>query len=327
MPHWTALRVILATTPAPSAEAGLFHPIGSRRGNGYCSFREECSVPSFTDRSPMDPAKTTSPPAASLDRLLAPLEEDAARYFVSRILDEIPAALVQAALFGSRARRQGRPDSDLDVLLVFEWLPPDREPHAGEAERIAEGVAMETGVPVTVWSVSLEDLWEGARTPMLVDALEDAVPIWCSRSPLPAVPFTPADALRCTDALLQRIAEGSDRFAELRSAGLMEPAVRRGRDDIVRLCTALLLLRGTTRPRRGEAVTEFLRMYANGSDPDPSRHLLPILEWAADSFGEDGRQEEFPVPPPPGGMRVLTAGIDELRTRVAGERRRLRSTR
>lgn len=108
--------------------------------------------------------------AAPIDTLLTPQEQSAARYLVWNVLESVPAELVEAALFGSKARGEARPDSDLDILLVFRDLPPDREPHAGIAEDLADRVAAETGVPVAVWSVSLPDLRPGARTPMLVDA-------------------------------------------------------------------------------------------------------------------------------------------------------------
>jgi predicted nucleotidyltransferase len=247
-------------------------------------------------------------PTARIQDLLPPRELAATCFFVSQILSEIPVPLIEAALFGSRARGQGRPDSDVDVLLVFRHLPPDREPFATDAERIAEEVAAVTGSPVTVWSVSLPDLARGVRTPMLVDALEDAVPIWCRGEPLPPVRFTPADALRCTEALLERISEGSEEFERLLVDGRPAAAARRGRDDVVRLCTAALLLRGITRPRRAAAVRHFLEQYPGSIDGG-----RPVLQWAADSFGEQGRKEGLPLTPSPGGFGRLALTIDDLR--------------
>src|SRR5205809_7165314 len=113
-----------------------------------------------------------------IERLLTPRQHAAAMELVRRVRRGVPAELWRALLFGSRARGEARPDSDVDVLLVFRALPPDREPHAGIAERMAEETARDTGVPVTAWSVSLDDLACGRRTPMLVDALDDAVPLW-----------------------------------------------------------------------------------------------------------------------------------------------------
>ena len=266
------------------------------------------------------PKQATVEPSPSLLNILNPAELSAARYFVWRVLDQIPAELVEAALFGSKARGESRPDSDIDILLVFRELPPDREPQAGMAERIAEEVAAETDLPITVWSVSLPDLREGERTPMLVDALTDSVPLWCWPEPLEPVSFTPADALHCSRALLQRVGEGSEEFSEALASGDTHAAVRRGRDDLVRLGTALLLLRGVTRPRRGEVIDE---LFANEfSDTSPPVHVRLILDWARLSFGPSAREEGRAMELPPGGLVALRWTVDYLRSRVlrAGQR-------
>lgn len=223
---------------------------------------------------------------------------------IRRIRQEVAAELVQASLFGSKARGQARPDSDVDVLLVFRRLPPDREPQASHAERIAEEVAAVTGVPVTVWSVSLVDLERGQRTPMLVDALSDAVPLWFERRPLPVLAFTPEDAARCVGALLDRVAEGEAEVAARVEAGEYDQAAARVRDDLVRMCVALHLLTGETRPRRGEAARNVLNA-ESGRLPAFAREALA---WAETSYGPDGRDDEAPVPPPAdptGAMRAV----------------------
>lgn len=254
------------------------------------------------------------PAVSPLEQILAPDEMSAVRYFVWRILEEVPADLVEAALFGSKARGEARPDSDVDVLLVFRALPPDREPHAGMAEAIADQVAEQTGIPVTVWSVSLPDLEPGERTPMLVDALEDGIPIWCWPEPLEPVSFTREDALRCCAALLERVREGSEEFAQRAINGDPESAARRGRDDVVRLGTALLLLRGITRPRRGEVIDELFATEFAGMSP-PS-HVRLILDWVRLSFGPSGREADLEMQPPPTGLLALTWTVDYLRARV-----------
>lgn len=248
-----------------------------------------------------------------LARVLTPPEIAACRYFVARVLDEVRAPLAQASLFGSKARQEARLDSDLDVLLVFERLPPSREPFAGHAEFIADEVAAETGIPVSVWSVALTDLEEGSRTPMLVDAMEDALPIWSSQEPLPCVAFTPADAIRCATSLLERVAEGGVEFREALDAQDPDRASTRARDDIIRLCTCLLLLNGITRPRRADAVATVRRAGLLGSRiPRP---IAATLSWAECSYGEDGKAE-FATRPPPLGATGIAAVIDELRDRV-----------
>jgi predicted nucleotidyltransferase len=251
---------------------------------------------------------------ASLSGLLDPEELSAVRRVVGRVRRAVAADLVQASLFGSKARGESRHDSDVDILLVFEWLPDDREPYASDAEAIAEEVAFSTGVPVTVWSVSLIDLRMGNRTPMLVDALADSVPIWYRWAPLPSVDFTPADAVRCSEALLTRLAEGSREYSMALEAADWYSAARRARDDIVRACTALLLLRGITRPRRADAVhvARFHEFARNA----PLPHVDRALRWAADSYGANGREENQAVPIPPCDPDELAAVVDDLHARI-----------
>ena len=45
-------------------------------------------------------------------------EREAVGLFLRRVRDTFPHEEVAATLFGSRARGEGRPDSDLDVLVV-----------------------------------------------------------------------------------------------------------------------------------------------------------------------------------------------------------------
>jgi hypothetical protein len=234
---------------------------------------------------------------------------------VRRVRAEVPAELARAFVFGSKARGEARPDSDVDVLLVFRRLPPDREPQAAMAEALAERVAAYTAVPVTVWSVSLVDLERGNRTPMLVDALDDGIPLWPPGAPPLPLPFTPADALRCTGALLARVREGGEEASGHLLAGEHAAAWKRMRDDLVRLCTAGLLLAGETRPRRGDAVRRFLAR-GNGGEIPP--RFAPVFRWAAESYGPAGRDDEAPVGPPPGGTREAAALVDLLRRRVMG---------
>lgn len=251
--------------------------------------------------------------------LLSPRAYAAAMNLVQRVRASVPAELWRAVLFGSTARGEARPDSDLDVLLIFRDLPWDREPQAGIAERIADRVAAETGVPVTVWSVSLPDLERGRRTPMLVDALDDGIMLWPVDAPPVRVDYTPDDAVFCTAALLDRVGEGSGEVACACGAGDFPSAARRARDDLVRMCTAALLLDGVTRPRRGDAVRAFVRRH--GCPPG----LDGVMRWAASSYGRDGRDGDGPVPPPPGGVRAAAAAVEAVRRMVAARRRELRN--
>lgn len=271
-------------------------------------------------RSP-SPADGPSPDTGALRAFLAPHEESAARSLIWRVLDRVPARLVEAALFGSRARGTARPDSDIDILLVFARLPPGREPHAGIAEQLAAGVARQTGVPLTVWSVSVEDTRRGHRTPMLVDAFADAIPLWCWPGSLAPLSFTPADALYCCRSLQARVAEGSREFEDLLRRGMLYGAAARARDDIVRLCTATLLLRGITRPRRAQAVRLAACELAATGHYTPT--LGYALKWAADSFGPSGADEELAVAFPACGFTLVAEVVDHLRYCVTSDADRL----
>lgn len=243
----------------------------------------------------------------------------AALEVVRQVRRRVHAPLECALLFGSRARRQARPDSDIDVLLVFRRLAADREPHASRAERIADEVARRTGVPVGVWSVSREDLREGRRTPMLVDALEDAVPLWPDADP-PRAPFTPRDAAFCAARLLERVDEGGEQVAHAIAEG-GEGWTRRLRDDLVRLCTAVLLLAGDTRPRRGDAVRAFL---ARNPRFPMSAGERAVLAWAARSYprGHLELDDDHPVPRLPTPPVVALDLANRLRALVSSRGRR-----
>lgn len=249
-------------------------------------------------------------------------EHGAALALVHDVRRRVGAKLECALLFGSKARRQARPDSDVDVLLVFKRLPPDREPQATEAERLADQAAARTAVPLGVWCVGREDLLAGCRTPMLVDALEDAVPLWPADGDPPRAAFTPADALFCAARLLDRVAEGGAEVAERRAAGDPE-WTRRARDDLVRLCTAALLLAGETRPRRGDAVRRFLERHPRFGAGAEGR---AVLAWAARSYpaGHVELDDPRPVPPPPASAAAVLHTAERLRALVVRQGREAR---
>jgi len=246
-------------------------------------------------------------------------ERAAVMEVVRLVRARVAAPLECALLFGSKARGQARPDSDVDVLLVFRRLPPDREPYASQAERVAERVARRTGVPVGVWSVAREDLAAGRRTPMLVDALDDAVALWPETEP-PRAEFTPADAVFCAARLLDRVGEGGEEVAR-RLAARDERWMRRARDDLVRLCTALLLLAGETRPRRGEAVRRFIER--NPGFPC-SAEERGVLAWAARSYpaGHLELDDDHPVPPLPSPPHAVLDLVERMRALADARRRR-----
>jgi hypothetical protein len=154
---------------------------------------------------------------------------------------------------------------------------------------------------------------------MLVDALDDAVPLWPPQRRLPVVPFTPDDARFCAARLLDRVDEGSEEVAQSLHDG-SDAWVRRVRDDLVRLCTAALLLAGDTRPRRGDAVRRFLERTPRLR---LSRSERAALAWAARSYppGHVELDDETPVPPPPVDLDTLLDLVERVRALVVGRGR------
>ena len=105
---------------------------------------------------------------------------------------------------------------------------------------------------------------------------------------------------------------GSAEVEDAVAAGAHGAAARRARDDLVRLCTAALLLEGVTRPRTAECVLCF----AGRHEPPPE--LAPVLRWAADSYGAGGKDRAGPLAPPPGGLAAAARAVEALRRALSG---------
>lgn len=76
---------------------------------------------------------------------LAPHEQEAVKTFLSRLWTYYPDRVLKAILFGSKARGDSHPDSDIDILLIVdsdEW----RFQHA--ISDLASDVSLEYGVLV-----------------------------------------------------------------------------------------------------------------------------------------------------------------------------------
>ncbi len=87
-------------------------------------------------------------------------------------MDQIPGAQL-AVIFGSVARGDHRPDSDVDVLIVAD----DPRKARRSARELASEIFARTGVPVTAVVVSEEDYERGY--PLLVArAKREGVVIW-----------------------------------------------------------------------------------------------------------------------------------------------------
>jgi len=76
-------------------------------------------------------------------------------------------------LYGSHARGQGGPESDVDILIVLD----DWEHYAGEIDRtgaVASELSLAYGVSISQVFVRERD-WLHEDTPFLVNAREDAI--------------------------------------------------------------------------------------------------------------------------------------------------------
>ena len=76
-------------------------------------------------------------------------------------------------LYGSHARGQGGPESDVDILIVLD----DWEHYAGEIDRtgaVASELSLAYGVSISQVFVRERD-WLHEDTPFLVNASEDAI--------------------------------------------------------------------------------------------------------------------------------------------------------
>lgn len=106
--------------------------------------------------------------AANLD----PETERAVRAFISRV--SASYAFAGAILFGSRARRTHRPDSDADVAVLLHGHPGKFVATKLDMADIAYEVLLETGIrvqPLPIW----EDEWEHPETypnPLLLQNIE-----------------------------------------------------------------------------------------------------------------------------------------------------------
>lgn len=92
-----------------------------------------------------------------MDAVIDPDTRRAADLFLARVARRYDVA--RGILFGSRARRSARPDSDADVAVVLRGQPQRFLPTKLAMADVAFDVLLETGVlvqPLPVW----EDEWQ-----------------------------------------------------------------------------------------------------------------------------------------------------------------------
>lgn len=94
---------------------------------------------------------------------------------ISNILHRV-APDSKAVLYGSEARGDARPDSDIDVLIV---LPDNYDTYAQRKIEITESlydVELHTGISVSPLIV-LKSIWERMKTPFTCNVAKDGIPL------------------------------------------------------------------------------------------------------------------------------------------------------
>jgi predicted nucleotidyltransferase len=105
---------------------------------------------------------------------LAPAEQQALADFARRLRDEFDGGVCSALLFGSKARAESRPDSDLDVLVVVDsddWRVHKR------VRYIAADICFQYGLDLSprVWSSSHLQEVEALQTLLYQNIVKDAI--------------------------------------------------------------------------------------------------------------------------------------------------------
>lgn len=101
-----------------------------------------------------------------------PLTRKSVEAFLARISGDYP--IVEAWLYGSRARGDARPDSDADVAVILSGPKGRAMTVATEMSAVEFDVLLETGVLVSAMPIWLED-WRnpvGHSNPNLIEAIK-----------------------------------------------------------------------------------------------------------------------------------------------------------
>jgi predicted nucleotidyltransferase len=90
---------------------------------------------------------------------LAPGEQAAVEEYVARIRDLFPGRILSVTLFGSRARGDADPESDVDLLLIVD---AESRPFRSQLWQIASDISLEHNLVISV-RVFAQDRWAETR--------------------------------------------------------------------------------------------------------------------------------------------------------------------
>jgi len=101
-------------------------------------------------------------------------EQQVALEFVARVHQRFNGQLVSAVLFGSRARGEAEPGSDMDVLIVLSNANPETQK---EIRYLAAEVWLEYGIYLStrVWSLGHWRRLEGLQTLLYQNIRRDGI--------------------------------------------------------------------------------------------------------------------------------------------------------
>lgn len=113
---------------------------------------------------------------------LAGLREAALDY-MSNQLESWTTPPLLAAVFGSAARQEERPGSDIDVLLIRPGHA-DAETWQHSISRFADAVSRATGNDVRLLELTHDELWDSSNELLRMDLVRDAIVLYGSRDVL-----------------------------------------------------------------------------------------------------------------------------------------------
>ncbi len=117
------------------------------------------------------------------DRLghLTAVERRAVYEFVAELRKRYGSRIVNVWLFGSRARGEGGPESDLDLLVVVNG---DERQMAGDIACLGSGLDLKYGVVLSDLTMSFERFeWHRRhQAPLYKNLLREGIELWTSMS-------------------------------------------------------------------------------------------------------------------------------------------------